>query len=799
MDGSALRLRLARLLVVLGVTLAVRAQPAAVEQLPPVEETMARIGRRLSQSHSEQELSALATRGDRLLSRLTREERAVLARGCLRIHVDRPVLVAVAAPRTTAPFWLDDLGFRRLARGLQVAGSDWVLFQRPFPAGWLGLGVNGLDRAAKAHYVVFVRPAVPGQVPALEGIDRDCWRVVPAHEGASAAFDLELPIGPLPPELSGALLLQPAYGRRHATLLARSRVWKTHAASGPRPDQIAVAFGPDPARSLVWTWRTDPSVTGTQMRLVARGAEGSCATHRMMTIAGESQLVETPSVLNDPAIRRHRIEATNLAPDTVYAYSLGDGSAQGWSSWYEVRTGPDRPRSFTLLYMGDPQCGLEEWGKLLSTAYRRHRDAAFLLIAGDLVDRGNERTNWDHFFVRSAGIFERLPLLPCAGNHEYLDQGPRLYRAFFELPATGPPGLDPDLVYAFEYGNAFIAVLDSTLALADPALARKQAEWLDDALARTRRLWKLVMFHHPVYASHPTRESPALGEAWVPIFDKHHIDLVLQGHDHAYQRTYPLRAGRRVTRPDQGTTYVVSVSGTKYYGRRLRTETAVGFTERSTYQTIEIEVPADRLVYRAWDGEGRELDRFTIEKSAPQAGALATEQRSRLAPTKGPDGPGPEQQQEAEHDEDIGQVEDEDGPEVGDQEVPDVSECEPIDRIAHHARGQETDKDGVGPRPPHTPAARPPQCHPEHGQAVQGADGGGHRMMTAEVGHGTLIPGQNTGSETRDDFSGVADARRSCKGPGLAALVDGNSDERHDDHEEKRRPARQPTGSFPFS
>src|SRR5262249_36550031 len=150
---------------------------------------------------------------------------------------------------------------------LNVAGSDWALFEKRFPAGWVGLGVNGLDRAPTGHYAVFIRAARSGLPPAIEGIDPDCWRIVPARDGRSAAFDREQPIGPLPRELSGALLLQPAYGRRHASLLARSRVWKTHAASGPKADQIAVAFGSDPARGLVWTWRTDPSVASSRVRL----------------------------------------------------------------------------------------------------------------------------------------------------------------------------------------------------------------------------------------------------------------------------------------------------------------------------------------------------------------------------------------------------------------------------------------------------------------------------------------------------------------------------------------------------
>ena len=133
-----------------------------------------------------------------------------------------------------------------------------------------------------------------------------------------------------------------------------------------------------------------------------------------------------------------------------------------------MKTAPGRARPVRFLYLGDAQTGLERWGRLLETAARRHPDLDFVVLAGDLVDRGNERTNWDHFFLRAAPVFDRLPVMPCAGNHEYLDVGPRLYRAFFELPHNGPPGIDPDLVYSFEVGDACFAVLDSTLAVWDP-------------------------------------------------------------------------------------------------------------------------------------------------------------------------------------------------------------------------------------------------------------------------------------------------------------------------------------------
>ena len=86
---------------------------------------------------------------------------------------------------------------------------------------------------------------------------------------------------------------------------------------------------------------------------------------------------------------------------------------------------------------------------------RRHPGMDFVVLAGDLVDRGNERTNWDHFFLRLP-MLDRLPVMPCVGNHEYLDVGPRLYRAFFELPHNGPPGIDPDLAYSFEAGERLL-------------------------------------------------------------------------------------------------------------------------------------------------------------------------------------------------------------------------------------------------------------------------------------------------------------------------------------------------------
>jgi 3',5'-cyclic AMP phosphodiesterase CpdA len=391
--------------------------------------------------------------------------------------------------------------------------------------------------------------------------------------------------------------------------------------SGRQPDQVAIAFGADPARELVWTWRTAPEVESTAIRIISaptwgRGRsshESEPPRREPRVVEGDSTCVEVPSVVNDPIIRRHRVVVRGLEPNSVYFYALAAGTQPGWGPWRAVKTAPARGRPTRFLYLGDAQTGLERWGRLLEQAVRRHPDIDFLVLAGDLVDRGNERTNWDHFFLRAAAVFDRVPVMTCAGNHEYLDVGPRLYRAFFELPQNGPAGTDSDLVYSFESGDACFAVLDSTPAVYDPAAARRQAQWLDATLARTRATWKIALFHHPVYPSHPWRDTPALREHWVPVFDKHRVDLVLQGHDHAYLRTYPLRGHRRAG-AGQGTVYVIAVSGDKYVDPARRDYAARQASGVSTYQTIDIDSDPRRLTYRAWTEDGRLIDEFWIEK-----------------------------------------------------------------------------------------------------------------------------------------------------------------------------------------
>ena len=158
-----------------------------------------------------------------------------------------------------------------------------------------------------------------------------------------------------------------------------------------------------------------------------------------------------------------------------------------------------------------------------------------------------------------------------------------------------------------EYGNALFVVLDSNLDL------ESQVEWLDATLGASDATWKFVVYHHPLYSPRPgDRGQPEQKAAWAPVFEKHGVDLALQGDDHAYLRTYPMRGDEVVGSPAEGPVYIMSVAGTKMYEQTDAPYVAKRFTDIATYQVIDID--GGKLEYRSYDVDGTLMDAFSIAK-----------------------------------------------------------------------------------------------------------------------------------------------------------------------------------------
>jgi hypothetical protein len=191
----------------------------------------------------------------------------------------------------------------------------------------------------------------------------------------------------------------------------------------------------------------------------------------------------------------------------------------------------------------------------------------FVLQSGDAVIRGQNGAMWN---VSFSPIIERLtrganiPYFFSAGNHDVTTMPPgdpgraqglhNTLTAMAKLipPEGSPRRLSGYLTYAVGYGNAFIIALDSNIA-SDAV----QFSWVADQLERLDRAryhHVIVFFHHPPYSSGPhsgasaepmpgtgrkapdrvEAQSTAIRTMYMPLFRKHHVRLLVTGHDHLY-------------------------------------------------------------------------------------------------------------------------------------------------------------------------------------------------------------------------------------------------------------------------
>jgi hypothetical protein len=582
---------------------------AHVGEHPSVHDTVARIIERLRQKLTPLQLHRLSNK--QIENLLTPAERHILGTEHISFRVNVPVSVYIVrfpSPKQH-PFWLKDRAFTHFPVAWTNKSDTLTTFKRDFPAGHVGLGVNSLVGGGQ-HYLVLLAPQNPRDTLALTALYPGQLRTTTLTNAAMAYVDEFERLHSVPSQFTGYTLLQTQFDRRDAARIREVFRWTAHPALST-PDQIVLTWSADPRTTQTIQWRTSDRVRKGVVRYAKKSDINPPTPHspRPLEVAAISEPIVTRFIVNDPVNRHHTATLTHLEPGTTYLYSVGDGTSHNWSPPAEFTTAPAGPKSFSFVYMGDAQNGLDRWGTLLKNAFRSRPDAAFYIMAGDLVNRGADRDDWDDLLYNSHGVYNRRPLVPAIGNHECQAGRPELYLRLFDLPKNGPPNVEKERAYSFEYSNALFVILDSNL---DPA---SQSSWLEQQLANTRATWKFVVYHHPAYSPAVERDNPDIRKLWGSIFDKYHVDLALQGHDHSYLRTYPMKHEKRVGSPAEGTIYIVSVSGTKMYEQDKRDYTEFGMTNVATYQVLDIQIHGNRLIYRAHDTDGKLRDSFIIEKN----------------------------------------------------------------------------------------------------------------------------------------------------------------------------------------
>jgi 3',5'-cyclic AMP phosphodiesterase CpdA len=255
---------------------------------------------------------------------------------------------------------------------------------------------------------------------------------------------------------------------------------------------------------------------------------------------------------------------------------------------------------FSFVALGDNGSGGRQAMAVAERMARTYRTSPFgnVVLLGDISYYGNFADRYDDVFRRpmrpllDAGVTFDLAI----GNH---DEALRHSESGFEEIQAELRLLDtPGRFYTRTYGPADVFLLDSSVpGLFGPG--SEQLEWLDDTLASATGQWRIVALHHPPFSSGRHGSTPRAEELLVPILERRHVDLVLAGHDHHYERTHPLR----------DVTYVVSGGGCKTtkVGRSSFTATA-----DRILQFLHVDITGDRLVATCIQPEGQVADHFEL-------------------------------------------------------------------------------------------------------------------------------------------------------------------------------------------
>ncbi len=569
---------------------------------PALTQTMDNVVTRLYATLDEPALRSIDHKT--ALKLLTPTERKVLATKYWTFDVNVPVVVSVIRNRDQrpVPFWLEPAGFEKT--DLTVKNEIWTyeVWQKRFDAGRVELGINGFGKH-RIVYFVCVGPQEPGATVKIANLFPAGEAVITMKKGAWTYRDWnELVIEELPRSLEGHHLLTTFRGRaREAHLVGAFR--KTPYPSSARPDHVALTWSDDPRTTQTIQWRTHTDVKRGAVRYRPKGEPVSAEKH----VAAERAVIEDRLLMNDRTTHRFTAVLRGLKPGTTYAYTVGSPESGAWLRDGTFTTAPGREAPFSFVYFGDTHLSTH-WRDVLKLAHHRHPATAFYLIGGDVVSTGLYRNEWDHVFAYSAGAFGRKPVMFALGNHDDQDGlGAWLPLALFEFPHNGPAGVEPERTYSFRYGNALFLVLDVGTSY------EVQARWMEKVLAETDATWRFGIYHFPLYCHPEDDEYGPIRKRWERVFAKHHVDMMLHGHVHHYYRTRPMRLGRPVDSPAEGTIYLTSVATRGREKDRKSPDYVVkAMNGGPWYQTFDID--GKRLTFRAYDAAGKRCDELVIRK-----------------------------------------------------------------------------------------------------------------------------------------------------------------------------------------
>jgi predicted MPP superfamily phosphohydrolase len=249
---------------------------------------------------------------------------------------------------------------------------------------------------------------------------------------------------------------------------------------------------------------------------------------------------------------------------------------------------PNKAGSFKFGVLGDFGTGDKVQYQLAEQMVKLHERFKYdsVVLVGDNL-YGSERPQ--DFKVKFEVPYK--PLLDAGvkfyaslGNHDAREQ--RFYKLF---------NMGGNLYYTFNARpDICFFMFESTYPVPE------QIAWLEKELKASSSNWKIVVFHHPLYSSGDRHGSDTeLRDVLEPLFVKYNVSVVLNGHDHFYERV----------KPQKGIQYFVVGSGGQLRAGNIDKSsgiTAKGFDTDQAFMAAEI--VGDEMYFNAISRTGQTVD-----------------------------------------------------------------------------------------------------------------------------------------------------------------------------------------------
>jgi len=254
---------------------------------------------------------------------------------------------------------------------------------------------------------------------------------------------------------------------------------------------------------------------------------------------------------------------SGLSLGTTYYYRVGDPTG-GWSSVYSFTTepaeGPTPETPLNIILTGDN--GATGNSSLVINAILKQDKITpfnFLILSGDLSYANGDQAIWDTWENMIQPLSSHCPYMVAPGNHEQLDWDFIPYCARFTMPSYNKGA--GDLYYSYDYLNVHVTVLNAE----DLTYYHweDQYTWLENDLKNVNRTvtpWLFLAWHDPWYCTNTVHyeDDLVMQESYEALLYQYKVDIVLNGHVHAYERTHPVY--NNVTKSD-GIIYMVDGHG----------------------------------------------------------------------------------------------------------------------------------------------------------------------------------------------------------------------------------------------